>query len=290
VIEYARGPEDDERVNTETGEIVRFPYVMSVEEQYTDEIGRQPDASEVPQQVRETPRFVAPDWDDVLHSGTNGQGEILREFWQRWHNCTACPLSDQGRTRVVLGAGAPGNAKYILIGEGPGANEDQEGVPFVGHTGKKLSRALNETGINRVRECYLANAVCCWPPGNRNPSKDEVLACRPRLKEQMGRLLAVGKTRVVVLIGKPAYVTFMMGNELSKPDFKIDSVKMKNVLGWVESPALEKFPCRVYSTYHPSYISRREHVPGEWQAWLRDWDAIKRYAEDGILIHPRGRA
>jgi DNA polymerase len=97
--------------------------------------------------------------------------------------CTRCSLSE-GRTQVVFADGSP-NADLMLVGEGPGAQEDIQGVPFVGRSGKLLDRLLiEEVGIERSA-CYIANVVKCRPPGNRDPKPDEIAACRPYLEEQV---------------------------------------------------------------------------------------------------------
>lgn len=97
--------------------------------------------------------------------------------------CTRCGLSD-GRTRVVFGMGDPG-ADLMFVGEGPGANEDREGLPFVGRSGKLLDRLMaEEMGLDRT-SCYIANVVKCRPPGNRDPRPEEIAACRPWLETQV---------------------------------------------------------------------------------------------------------
>ena len=93
--------------------------------------------------------------------------------------CTKCRLAE-GRTQVVFGMGDP-HASLMFIGEGPGAEEDRQGLPFVGRSGKLLDRLLlEELGITRDR-CYIANVVMCRPPDNRDPRPDEIDACRPYL-------------------------------------------------------------------------------------------------------------
>lgn len=97
--------------------------------------------------------------------------------------CTACALSE-GRTQVVFGVGNP-TADLLLVGEGPGAEEDRQGEPFVGRSGKLLDRLLaEELGIGRD-QCYIANVVKCRPPGNRDPRPEEIAACRPYLEQQV---------------------------------------------------------------------------------------------------------
>lgn len=110
-------------------------------------------------------------------------------------DCTRCALA-AGRTQVVFGMGDP-HADLLFVGEGPGAEEDRQGLPFVGRSGKLLDRLMaEEMGLDRSR-CYIANVVKCRPPGNRDPEADEIRACRPYLEEQI-RLI---DPRVVVTLG-----------------------------------------------------------------------------------------
>ena len=97
--------------------------------------------------------------------------------------CTKCPLATQGRSQVVFGDGDPA-ADLVFVGEGPGAEEDKQGIPFVGAAGQLLTRMLE--GIGRSRdEVYIANVIKCRPPGNRDPLPAEIEACTPWLIEQI---------------------------------------------------------------------------------------------------------
>ena len=109
--------------------------------------------------------------------------------------CTRCPLSE-GRTTVVFGTGDP-DADLMLVGEGPGAEEDRQGLPFVGRSGKLLDELLaQEVGLDR-EAVYIANVVKCRPPDNRDPLPEEIAACRPYLQRQV-ELVA---PRVLVTLG-----------------------------------------------------------------------------------------
>jgi len=96
--------------------------------------------------------------------------------------CTRCKLS-QGRTTIVFGSGDPG-ARLLIIGEGPGEEEDRQGKPFVGRAGQLLTKMLESVGVTRD-EVYICNIVKCRPPGNRNPEPDEIAACAPFLAGQL---------------------------------------------------------------------------------------------------------
>jgi len=119
--------------------------------------------------------------------------------------CTRCRLA-QGRQKVVFGSGDPG-ADLMLIGEGPGAEEDRQGLPFVGAAGELLTRILQAIDLRRD-EVYIANVVKCRPPGNRDPQPDEVAACRGYLEAQI-ELVA---PKVLAILGRVAAHT-LLGNE-----------------------------------------------------------------------------
>jgi uracil-DNA glycosylase family 4 len=111
-----------------------------------------------------------------------GPAAALRRLEARIAGCTRCKLS-QGRTTIVFGVGDPA-ARLVLIGEGPGEEEDRQGLPFVGRAGQLLTKMLASVGITR-EEVYICNIVKCRPPGNRNPEPDEIAACAPFLAGQL---------------------------------------------------------------------------------------------------------
>lgn len=119
--------------------------------------------------------------------------------------CTRCRLSE-GRHKVVFGSGNP-DADLLLIGEGPGAEEDRQGLPFVGAAGDLLTRIIQAIEMSRD-EVYIANIVKCRPPGNRDPQPDEVAACRGYLERQ----IALVRPKVIVALGKVAAQT-LLGTE-----------------------------------------------------------------------------
>ena len=110
--------------------------------------------------------------------------------------CTKCKLATAGRTQVVFGMGDP-DADLMFVGEGPGAEEDKQGLPFVGRSGQLLDKVLfEELGWTRDR-VYIQNVVMCRPPGNRDPEADEIAACNPWLEQK----LALVNPKVVVTLG-----------------------------------------------------------------------------------------
>ncbi len=120
--------------------------------------------------------------------------------------CTRCPLS-RGRKTVVFGCG-DADADLMFIGEGPGAEEDRQGLPFVGRAGELLTRIIAAIELRR-EEVYIANIVKCRPPGNRDPRPEEVAACRGFLERQIELI----RPRVIVALGRVAAQT-LLGNDL----------------------------------------------------------------------------
>lgn len=164
-------------------------------------------------------------------------------MYQNWEEleenakkCTKCKLCN-GRKNVVIGTGNK-NAKIMFIGEGPGADEDEQGIPFVGKAGQLMNKALVGLGINR-EEIYIANVVKCRPPQNRNPEKEEADSCKEYLESQINLV----KPEIIVLLG---------------------SVALKNVLGeeygitQSRGKWLEKDGIKILPTFHPAALLRDE--------------------------------
>ena len=148
--------------------------------------------------------------------------------------CTRCKLHG-GRTRLVFGVGNP-SAELMFVGEGPGADEDLQGEPFVGRAGQLLTRMIEAMGFARS-EVYIANVVKCRPPGNRDPEPDEIEACEPFLKAQIA---AIGP-RVVVALGRFAVQTLLR-----------DTTPVSRQRGrWREYEGVKLMP-----TFHPAYLLR----------------------------------
>lgn len=121
--------------------------------------------------------------------------------------CTRCRLAE-GRTQVVFGTGDP-TADLVFLGEGPGADEDAAGLPFVGRSGQLLDRLMaEEMGLTRA-DCYITNMVMCRPPANRDPKPDEMAACRPWLEAKFSHI----DPKVVVTLGNVATRTLLGRSE-----------------------------------------------------------------------------
>lgn len=150
--------------------------------------------------------------------------------------CRKCKLC-QERTNVVIGDGNK-NAELMFIGEGPGGDEDIQGIPFVGKAGKLMNMAFKGVGINR-ENVYIANIVKCRPPKNRNPEDDEAKACLDYLRNQV----ILVKPKIIVLLGNIA-----LKNVLGK-EYGITSARGK----WVEKNGILYMP-----TFHPAALLRDE--------------------------------
>lgn len=145
--------------------------------------------------------------DTYITAKTQTKGDaakLLADLREEIGDCTRCKLS-KGRTNIVFGSGNP-NAKLVFVGEGPGADEDVQGLPFVGRAGKKLTEIIEKgMGLDREKDTYICNVVKCRPPGNRDPEPDEIAACKPFLVKQLQAI----RPKVLVALGKPAASTLL---------------------------------------------------------------------------------
>jgi uracil-DNA glycosylase family 4 len=149
-------------------------------------------------------------------------------------DCTRCRLH-AARTNIVFGVGSP-QARLLFVGEGPGADEDAQGEPFVGRAGKKLDQMIAAIGLQR-EQVYIANVVKCRPPQNREPERDEVLTCSPFLFAQVEAI----RPRVIVTLGAPAARTLL--------NTKIGITKLRGQ--WHSFRGIPVMP-----TFHPAYLLR----------------------------------
>jgi uracil-DNA glycosylase len=158
----------------------------------------------------------------------------LREIREDLGECTRCRLH-KGRTNLVFGVGNV-NADLMFVGEGPGADEDAQGEPFVGRAGQLLNNMISAMGLKR-EDVYIANVVKCRPPGNRTPEKDECDVCSPFLLRQ----IAVIQPKVIVALGAVAAKNLLAVND-----------SMANLRGrWYDFRG-----ARLAVTYHPAYLLR----------------------------------
>lgn len=171
-------------------------------------------------------------------------------------DCTRCPLHKQGRKQIVFGVGNP-TTELMFVGEGPGADEDEQGEPFVGRAGQLLNNMIKAMGITR-EQVYIANIVKCRPPGNRTPEREECETCSPFLMRQ----IAVIKPKVIVALGATAAKTLLAMNSSMAQlrgrfyDFKPTGTR-SNDPNWQG--------CKLAVTYHPAFLLRDPRQKGE--AW-----------------------
>ncbi len=170
--------------------------------------------------------------------------EALRMIREDLGDCTRCKLHQQGRKQIVFGVGDP-QAELMFIGEGPGADEDEKGEPFVGRAGQLLNNMIKAMGISR-EQVYIANVVKCRPPANRTPERDECETCSPFLMRQIAAI----KPKVIVALG---------------------ATSAKNLLA-IQAPMTELRGkwydyrgCKLAVTYHPAFLLRDPRQKGE--AW-----------------------
>jgi uracil-DNA glycosylase family 4 len=139
-------------------------------------------------------------------SGVSDPVQALRLIREDLGDCTRCRLSKQGRKQIVFGVGNP-KAELMFIGEAPGADEDQQGEPFVGRAGQLLNNMIKAMGLRR-EDIYIANIIKCRPPGNRTPERDECETCSPFLMRQIAAI----KPKAIVALGAVAAKTLLSIN------------------------------------------------------------------------------
>ena len=167
-------------------------------------------------------------------------------------DCTRCKLHTLGRTQIVFGVGNP-EADLMFVGEAPGADEDEQGVPFIGRAGQLLTKIIEAIELTRD-QVYIANVIKCRPPANRNPEPDEVAQCEPFLFRQIDAI----RPKVIVALGKFAAQSLLRTTE---PITKLRG---------------REFPFRdavLMPTFHPAYLLRNPSAKRE------VWEDMKRVRE-----------
>ncbi|HQQ67507.1 MAG TPA: uracil-DNA glycosylase [Candidatus Cloacimonadota bacterium] len=187
-----------------------------------------------------------------LYRPRSDNAKLLEELSLRYADCQKCPLAN-GRIKLVYGEGNP-DADIMLIGEGPGEQENLSGRPFVGAAGQLLDKMLAAINIRR-EEIYIANIVKCRPPGNRNPNSEERLACMPYLIEQIGII----RPKVLLIMGLVAAQSLLSDSE---------------TLGWHREKTHDFMGIPAYVTYHPAALLRNDN-------WKRPaWEDLQRFQKE----------
>lgn len=170
------------------------------------------------------------------------EGDTLERIREDIGDCTRCKLHKQ-RTKIVFGVGNP-RAELVFIGEGPGHDEDVQGIPFVGRAGKLLTDIIEKGMGLRRDEVYICNVIKCRPPENRLPEKDEIATCSPFLLRQ----LAAIQPKVIVCLGACAAQT-LLGTNRGISQFRGEWFDFRGA--------------RLIATYHPAYLLRNPNAKGE---------------------------
>ncbi|MGC8718982.1 MAG: uracil-DNA glycosylase [Thermodesulforhabdaceae bacterium] len=180
--------------------------------------------------------------------------EQLEELERSIDGCTKCRLSE-GRTHIVFGDGNP-EAKLVFVGEGPGHEEDVQGLPFVGQAGRLLTKMIHAIGLSR-KDVYICNVVKCRPPQNRTPMADEIAACSPFLFKQ----LEIIKPRIICALGACAVEALL---RTKQPMNRIRG----RIFNWQGIP--------VVPTFHPAYLLR--NAIEKRKAW-EDFLIVRKYLD-----------
>lgn len=178
--------------------------------------------------------------------------ETLEQVRADLGDCRRCRLAG-GRKTIVFGQGNP-HAELVFVGEGPGADEDEQGLPFVGRAGQLLNRMIQFVGMKR-EEVYICNIVKCRPPENRTPEKDEVDACSPFLFRQIEAI----RPRLVCCLGAPAMKTLL---------------GIKEGITKVRGQFFDYGNTKAFVAYHPAYILRN---PREEKILREDFETIRKF-------------
>ncbi|MDH4184811.1 MAG: uracil-DNA glycosylase [Nitrospinota bacterium] len=190
-----------------------------------------------------------------------GGGETLEDIRAEVEKCRKCALA-KTRTNTVFGVGNP-KAELMFIGEGPGAEEDAQGEPFVGRAGKLLNDMIGAMGLSRG-QVYIANIVKCRPPGNRDPLPEEAEKCMPYLTRQLKAI-------------KPEYIC-ALGAVPSK-----NLLNSEDTIGKLRGRFHDYQGINLLATYHPSYLLRNPSAKGE------SWKDLKLLMDKMGLEDPRGK-
>lgn len=184
---------------------------------------------------------VAPSAPSLFEAVDKVQDDTLLKIREDIGDCTRCKLH-MGRNKIVFGDGSP-KAQLVFVGEGPGADEDAQGLPFVGRAGKLLTQMIEAMGLQR-KDVYICNVVKCRPPENRTPEPEEVQTCSPFLLRQID----VINPRVIVCLGAVAAKTLL---------------ETTRGISQFRGEWLEWRGRRLMATFHPAYLLRNPNAKSE---------------------------
>jgi uracil-DNA glycosylase family 4 len=197
------------------------------------------------------PRIIIPAPSRSLFDAPAAKAETLEEIRADLGDCQRCKLASRRKT-IVFGSGNP-KADLMFVGEAPGADEDEQGLPFVGRAGQLLTKIVEAIDLKR-EDVYICNVIKCRPPENRTPERDEVESCEPFLFRQISSI----RPKVIVCLGSPAMQTLL---------------KIKTGITQIRGEWLEYNGIKVMATFHPAYCLR-------WPDKKREvWEDMKRVRE-----------
>lgn len=211
----------------------------------TDAPGTPPAAAPAPE--REVVASPAPTLSLFGEAPGRIEGETLDQIRADLGECQRCKLAPH-RKKIVFGAGNP-RAQLVFIGEGPGAEEDIQGLPFVGRAGRLLTDWIESLGLRR-NDVYICNVIKCRPPGNRNPEKDEIDTCSPFLVRQLDAI----RPKLICCLGGVALQT-LLGKSLS--------------ITRARGRFFDYRGTKLFATFHPAYILRNPNATRQVQEDLR---------------------
>lgn len=192
-----------------------------------------PDAPALPASAPDT--GAAASDGDVVPVAIILPGEALVAIREDLGECTRCKLAMQGRTQIVFGVGNL-SADLMFVGEAPGADEDVQGVPFVGRAGQLLTKMIEAMGFSRD-DVYIANVLKCRPPGNRNPEPDEIEQCEPFLFRQIASI----QPKVIIALGAFAAKTLL---------------RTQDPISRLRGRSFDFRGATLIPTFHPSFLLR----------------------------------
>lgn len=192
-----------------------------------------------------------PSVEEVMPLNHDGSAEELAIIAMDIEQCCCCGL-DQTRNNPVPGEGDP-HARLVFVGEAPGADEDEQGRPFVGRAGQLLTKMIEAMGLSR-RDVYILNILKCRPPGNRDPKPNEIESCTPFLHRQ----LQIIDPEVIVALGAHAARTLLETK---------DAIGKMRGMFHEYTPGEGAKPIKLMPTYHPAYLLRNYSVDNRKRVW-----------------------
>jgi len=209
------------------------------------------------------PLVVPPSGPSLFEAVDKVKDDSLLKIREDLGECTRCKLH-KGRNKIVFGDGNP-KAQLVFVGEGPGADEDAQGLPFVGRAGKLLTQMIEAMGLQR-KDVYICNVVKCRPPENRAPEPDEVSACSPFLMRQIDSI----HPKVIVCLGATAAKTIL---------------NTTRGISQFRGEWLDWRGHKLMATYHPAYLLR--NPPAKADVWK---DLQKVMAELGLQLPKKSKS